>query len=206
MLVKVCGIRNDEDLKALMEVETIDMIGFIHVPQSPRFVGKTFIPSEIKTKKVGVFKDAHIDYISRANSRIGFDFIQLHGNETPEFCKIVSELAPVIKAFSIKTSDSLDETKGYEGICDYFLFDTPSRLGGGSGKQFDWSVLSNYQGETSFILSGGIGPEDIKAVQELHHPKLAGIDINSRFETRPGKKDIPLIQTFLNELKHEIID
>lgn len=204
MLIKVCGIRNDEDLEALKEVETINMIGFIHVPESPRFVGKTCIPSEIKAKKVGVFKDAHIDYIYSAHLRISFDFIQLHGNETPKFCKAVSELAPVIKAFSIKTSDSLDKTSGYEGVCDYFLFDTPSRLGGGSGKQFDWSLLSDYRGETPFILSGGIGPHDIISIQKFDHPKLAGIDINSRFETRPGKKDIPLIKAFLNELNNEI--
>lgn len=205
MLVKVCGIKNQEDLDELSHFKALDMIGFIHVPESPRYVGKAISKPSIEQKVVGVFKNSRLKEIQAAHERMSFDFIQLHGNESSEFCVQVKSIAPVIKAFSIKDSSSFDQMKAYEDTCEYFLFDTPSKLGGGSGKQFDWSVLEDYHGYTPFMLSGGIGPNDFEIVLNVKHPKLVGIDINSRFETRPGKKDTALIQAFLNELNHEIL-
>lgn len=204
MLVKVCGIKNQEDLDQLIQFKELDMIGFIHVPESPRYVGKAISKPNIDQKVVGVFKNSKLKEIQAAHERMSFDFIQLHGDESREFCDQVKSIAPVIKAFSIKDSSSFEKMKIYEDSCEYFLFDTPSKLGGGSGKQFDWSVLEDYQGSTPFLLSGGIGPNDFETVLNVKHPKLIGIDINSRFETRPGKKDTALIQAFLNELNHEI--
>ena len=109
--------------------------------------------------------------------------------------------ATVIKAFNIATATDLEATKPYEGIVDYFLFDTKGKSIGGNGEKFDWSVLANYVGETPFLLSGGIGPDDAERVKAFHHPKCIGIDLNSRFETAPGLKDINKLKEFIKEIR-----
>ena len=107
---------------------------------------------------------------------------------------------PIIKAFNIATKDDLEATKPYEGIVDYFLFDTKGKSVGGNGEKFDWSVLADYIGETPFLLSGGIGPDDANRVKAFHHPQCIGIDLNSRFEVEPAYKDIKKLKTFLEQL------
>ena len=91
--------------------------------------------------------------------------------------------------------------KEYVGAVDYFLFDTKCKTVGGSGQQFDWQVLDEYDGDVPFLLSGGIGPEDVSRVRSFRHPKCVGIDLNSRFETEPGVKDVEKLRKFLNEIK-----
>ena len=91
-------------------------------------------------------------------------------------------------------------TAPYESCVDAFVFDTQSPSVGGSGQQFDWSVLSAYQGSKPFLLSGGIGPEDAERIKSFHHPQFMGIDLNSRFETEPGMKNIDEIKQFLSKL------
>lgn len=88
-----------------------------------------------------------------------------------------------------------------QGLCDYYLFDAKTSLYGGSGNQFDWNLLHRYSGMTPFLLSGGINPYSVKAIREFHHPKLAGIDINSRFEMAPGNKDVERIGKFLQAIR-----
>ena len=106
----------------------------------------------------------------------------------------------IIKAFNIATAEDLAQTKPYEGIVDYFLFDTKAQLPGGSGEQFDWSVLSHYEGTTPFLLSGGIGPDDAERIKSFHHPRCIGIDLNSRFEIAPGLKDVYQLKDFISNL------
>ena len=110
-------------------------------------------------------------------------------------CKII------IKAFSILLPKDLLAVSAYNGLCDYYLFDTKTPQYGGSGNQFDWNLLHRYNGPTPFLLSGGINPYSVKALREFRHPYFAGIDINSRFETAPGIKDVERISNFLKELK-----
>jgi len=107
----------------------------------------------------------------------------------------------VMKAFSLAEPADLEATNEYEGTCDYFLFDTKSNLPGGSGKQFNWEILKNYKGETPFFLSGGIGLDDVERIKAFNHPKLTGIDVNSKFETRPAHKDAELLKTFIQAFK-----
>ena len=138
------------------------------------------------------------------------DFIQLHGSESPEqishLSPLISHLSPltshlsIIKAFNIATTEDLEATKPYEGIVDYFLFDTKGKSVGGNGEKFDWSVLEAYHGETPFLLSGGIGPDDAERVKAICHPKCVGIDLNSKFEVEPALKDIQKLKTFLEQL------
>lgn len=204
MFVKVCGLKHEEDINLLSSIEQVDLLGFIFVPESPRYVGKNLTNLSTDKKKVGVFRNAKLDEIIKIHERLQFDYIQLHGDESPEFCNELQKTSEVIKAFSVKDRSTFEIVTKYENSCAFFLFDTPSKIGGGSGKQFDWSILKYYNGNTSFLLSGGIGPTDVESIRALNHNKYVGIDINSRFEKRPGKKDTALINLFLNELNHEI--
>ena len=190
----------------IREVEAlgIDMMGFIFWPKSSRYVSEQpeYLPT--KCKRVGVFVDEDIETIKKIADDYALDFIQLHGHESPEQISHLSSLTShlsIIKAFKIATADDLEATKPYEGLVDYFLFDTKAQLPGGSGQQFDWSVLTNYVGKTPFLLSGGIGPDDAERVKAFHHPKCIGIDLNSKFEVEPGLKDINKLREFIKEIR-----
>ena len=194
----------------IREVEAlgIDLMGFIFWPKSKRYVSEKpeYLPQ--KCKRVGVFVDEDIEQVKRIAENYALDFIQLHGSESPEY---ISHLLPltshlsITKAFNIATAEDLEATKPYEGLVDYFLFDTKATLPGGSGQQFDWNVLEAYDGEMPFLLSGGIGPNDAERVKSYYHPKCAGIDLNSRFELAPGLKDVKKLKEFIGKVtNHEL--
>lgn len=195
MIIKVCGMREAENIREV-EALGIDLMGFIFWPKSKRYVAEPpqYLPTQVR--KVGVFVDATLEDIRQHIQDYQLDIIQLHGHETQAFAKALKP-AVIIKAFNIATAEDLTQTKPYEGIVDYFLFDTKAQLPGGSGEQFDWSVLSHYEGTTPFLLSGGIGPDDADCVKAFHHPQCIGIDLNSRFEIAPGIKDINKLREFI---------
>ena len=191
-----------------VEALGIDWLGFIFWPKSSRFVHErpAYLPAN--AKRVGVFVDADIEVVRETAAAYCLDIIQLHGKESPAYIKQLRNLcsdhvAVIVKAFNIATLEDLKQTEPYEGITDYFLFDTKAKMVGGNGTQFDWTVLNDYQGNTPFILSGGIGPDDAENVKAFHHPMLAGIDLNSRFETVPAHKDVNLLRTFIETIKNE---
>ena len=193
-------MRDADNIRAV-EALGIDMMGFIFWPKSKRYVSEkpTYLPT--KCKRVGVFVDEDIETVRRIANTNALDFIQLHGKESPEYIQRLGEWK-VIKAFNIATADDLSQTKPYEGLVDYFLFDTKGKSVGGNGEKFDWSVLSAYDESTPFLLSGGIGPDDAERVSAFHHPKCIGIDLNSRFEIASGLKDIDVLSHFLSHLTH----
>lgn len=198
MFIKVCGIIDQNQAKSL---ETIaDYLGFIFYPLSKRYVENT--PPTSHTKRTGVFVDERLDVIIEKISRHQLDMVQLHGSEDPKFCREIRQKTQVIKAFSMDEFFDFKSLFPYEGSVDYYLFDTKSPLKGGSGIQFDWSILQRYHLSTPFILSGGINPESVERLKSFDHPKLVGIDINSGFEIAPGNKDISSIQKFIYELKN----
>ena len=151
-----------------------------------------------------MFVNATIDDICQHVEDYALDVIQLHGKEAPTYIQALRSLygdsIAIIKAFNIATTEDLQQTACYEGHADYFLFDTKAQQVGGNGTKFDWTVLDSYAGETLFLLSGGIGPDDAERVRAFHHPLLAGIDLNSRFELAPGLKDIQQLKTFIQAL------
>ena len=156
-------------------------------------------------KRVGVFVDATAqDIITRVYS-FGLDIVQLHGHETPTLIRnlrrTLGEGVKMMKAISAKDATDIAACKDYADCADYFLFDTKCKTVGGSGRQFDWDVLQAYDGDVPFLLSGGIGPDDAPRVQHFHHDRCLGIDLNSRFESAPGVKDVALLRDFLRELK-----
>ena len=206
ILIKVCGMREAENIRQV-EVLGVDWIGFIFWPKSSRYVSQrpAYLPT--RCKRVGVFVDADLEEVKTKVEAYHLDAIQLHGTERPDYIShlrsLCSEcLSTIVKAFNIATVKDLELTSAYEGTVDYFLFDTKAKMVGGNGTQFDWSVLSAYEGRTPFFLSGGIGPDDAEKIKTFRHPMLAGIDLNSRFEVAPGLKNIGLLETFLKEIEH----
>jgi phosphoribosylanthranilate isomerase len=154
-------------------------------------------------KKTGVFVDMPLDKILALAEAYGLEVIQLHGKELPEVCERLRLAGfEVIKAFSVNAENRLDTLPlaVYREVCDFFLFDTKGKLPGGNGQTFDWRMLEEYGQELPFFLSGGIGPQhaaDIPAIRELG---AYAIDVNSRFETEPGYKDIELLKQFTQQL------
>ena len=201
MIIKVCGMRDAQNIRDI-ESLGVDWIGMIFWPKSKRYVAEvpSYLPGHLK--KVGVFVDSTLDDILQHISDYQLDIIQLHGQESPDFAKALKPHT-IIKAFNIEKADDLLQTEKYESIADYFLFDTKGKMVGGNGEKFDWSVLTAYQGKTPFLLSGGIGPEDAGSVKSFHHPRCIGIDLNSRFESEPGFKDINQLKTFINNIRYE---
>ena len=194
----------------IREVEAlgIDMMGFIFWPKSSRYVSQRpdYLPKRVK--RVGVFVDEEPEQVRRLAGEYGLDYIQLHGHEMPEVISYLRTPAlphpRIIKAFNISTEEDLLQTKPYEGLVDYFLFDAKGKSVGGNGEKFNWDVLEAYQGSTPFLLSGGIGPDDAERVNAFYHPKCIGIDLNSRFELTPGLKDIAKLREFITNLNTEI--
>ena len=198
-LIKVCGMRDADNIRAV-EALGIDWLGYIFWPKSSRYVAErpAYLPT--KAKRVGVFVDADPADVRQHVADYCLDIIQLHGHESPECVKSLHGLAKIIKAISVSTRADIALSKQYDGLVDYFLFDTKCKTVGGSGEHFDWSVLDAYDGETPFLLSGGIGPDDAERVLAFHHEKCVGIDLNSRFESEPGLKDIQKLKSFIEQL------
>ena len=200
--LKVCGMKHNT-----LEVAQLqpDYLGFIFFEKSKRNYDKAHIeilPEGIQ--KVGVFVDASIEFVIDKIKQFQFDVIQLHGSETPEYCKRLQTDSKVElwKVFSIKDHFDFSVLEAYEAVIDKFLFDTKGKEKGGNGYTFDWSVLQDYPSQKPFILSGGIGLGEIPAVNELKKTKLPlfGIDVNSKFEDKPGLKNIDLLKSLVNEL------
>jgi len=201
MIVKVCGLKHLNNIIDLNPMK-VNFIGINFYEDSARCVDhtKAFEFSNYKThKKVGVFVNASFQYVKDMATIYKLDYVQLHGDESPDFVYSLSEITNVIKVFRIKEASDLDLALYYEG-CKYFLFDTRSKEYGGSGLQFDWKILENYYFSTPFLLAGGIGPNDYSEILKINNPAFAGIDINSKFEVEPGLKDIKTIRTFLDNL------
>ncbi|WP_081832079.1 phosphoribosylanthranilate isomerase [Prevotella sp. P6B1] len=197
-LVKICGMREADNIR---EVERlgIDMMGFIFWPKSSRYVSEKPAYLPIYCNRVGVFVDEDIEVVKRTADEYALDIIQLHGHERPDYIKQLSGYK-VIKAFNIATAADFALTEAYQGVANCLLFDTKGKSVGGNGEKFDWTVLKAYKGDTPFLLSGGIGPDDAERVNKFYHSKCIGIDLNSRFETAPGLKDVGTLKAFIKGL------
>jgi phosphoribosylanthranilate isomerase len=207
MKVKVCGITQFEQFKQLCELQ-VDYVGFIFYSKSLRNAGnvrfntKEIVQWKTNTKIVGVFVNPTADEVKAALILLPIiNVLQFHGSETPSFCKQFLNKFTVIKTFSINNNIDLKEIETYNGSCNYFLFDTKAESYGGSGKKFEWSILNNATFQKPFFLSGGISNSDVLEIQKFSNPMFYGIDINSKFEVEPGIKNVPMISSFLKEIK-----
>ena len=201
-LIKVCGMRETQNIKELIELD-IDMMGMIFYKKSPRFISEVpQVKFPDRVDKVGVFVNSSFEEILEIIKDFGLKKIQLHGNESVELCEKISGLGiEVIKAFGIDESFNFSEITKYEDVCSLFVFDTKTKAYGGSGKKFNWKKLNEYNGEVPFLLSGGITSNDINEVIEFDHPKYLGVDLNSGFELEPAIKDIKLLNEFVDKYR-----
>lgn len=208
-------MREPDNIKELTEVD-IDFMGMIFYEPSPRYIGRQIddriigaIPSHIK--KVGVFVNEDPIVMQQKYNDYGLDYIQLHGQESPQLCQWLSDQGMlVIKAFGMHDGFDFKEVDAYHNCVDYMLFDTQTQHHGGSGVKYNWDLLQRYKGETPFFLSGGININDVMALKMLDHPMLFALDVNSGFETAPGCKDIPQLVSFISQFcgddKHSRIE
>lgn len=203
--VKICGLTTLEDAR-FVSGALADYLGFIFYPDSPRYVEPAKAGAIINwlegPQKVGVFVNQPLDDVNSIAKTTGIDLVQLHGNESPEYCELVEK--PVIKVFHItddKTaSDLMDEIASYMNAVDYFLFDTKADgLWGGTGKTFDWNVLKDITDEKPYFLSGGLMSDNVNKAIEAVRPYA--VDLSSGLEDSPGLKDFDKIEQFFDIMR-----
>lgn len=161
--------------------------------------------------RAGIFVDDMPQNIITRVYNYKLDYIQLHGTESRICCENLRRTIDpdirkgirIIKAIPVSEAADIDRWREYEGAVDMLLFDTRCNCVGGSGESFNWQLLERYDGNIPFLLSGGIGPGDEERIREFQHPQFAGIDLNSKFETEPGIKDITLLCNFIKNIRHE---
>ncbi len=193
MKIKVCGLKYPGNISDVITLKP-DYVGFICYAPSPRYAPE--LNSEILDTlpetiyKTAVFVNEDAETIIKLVDNYNFDAIQLHGNESPEFCRSFKDKVTVIKAFGIGEGFDFERLNEFDDSVDYFLFDTKTDKHGGSGLTFDWSLLDNYKLNIPFFLSGGLSPANLTEVKMIKHPQFYGVDLNSKFELEPGLKDI----------------
>jgi len=211
MRAKVCGLNSVSQLMQLDQMG-VEFGGFIFYQKSPRYVLKHLQPADLKKakgqqiNKVGVFVNEPVENVLKMVDACGLYLVQLHGDETPRYCEKIADYVTVIKAFRLRDDDDvLWKVKDYQDIVDMFLFDTPSVEYGGTGKQFNWNVLNGKRINKPFFLSGGIGMDDLNLLSEFAKDPVAkdlfSLDVNSKFETSPGIKNMELLKQFIQEIK-----
>jgi phosphoribosylanthranilate isomerase len=203
--VKICGITTLEDAR-FSAGALADYLGFIFYDGSPRFVDPAKAGAIINwiegPEKVGVFVNQPLDDVNSIAKQTGIDLVQLHGNESPEYCELVE--LPVIKAFHVSQETNADNLQSditrYQQVADYFLFDTKiDGAWGGTGKTFDWNILANLVEKKPFYLSGGLNSENIQQAIKTVHPAI--VDLSSGLEESPGLKDFNKIERFFDEMR-----
>ena len=205
MLIKICGMRDEANTKAIAAAGP-DMLGFIFYAGSKRAVDASTIVGLLEQLPKGIQKVAVCVGLHSAKAaeiyQLGFDYLQLHGGEDADYCRALKAAGvSIIKAFQVDAGFEVRVTEAYQDYCAYFLFDTASAQPGGSGRSFDWSLLQAYAGTVPFLLSGGLGLQNLEAAMALRHPRLVGLDFNSRLETAPAIKDIIQTSIIINKIK-----
>lgn len=210
MRIKVCGMKYPENMKDIGKLQP-DYLGLIFYEKSPRYFNTELPEFPDNIKLTGVFVGHSLDEILYSIEHFGLEAVQLHGKESPSFCRelrAASQDVEVIKVFSVGESFEFDQLKPYESVCDYFLFDTRGKDPGGNGIRFDWSLLREYPFEKPFFLSGGIGLEDVKDIEEFANSEIGkkchALDVNSRLETEPGFKDVDKTGELIDKVKRII--
>lgn len=206
MRVKICGITQPEQGKAIAQLGAT-ALGFICVHSSPRYASIEHIQSIVeqlppKIDRIGVFANADIDKICQVASATALTGVQLHGDESPEFCQQLRQQLgeiEIIKALRIKSPQSLVQADAYAGVVDTLLLDAyhPQQLGG-TGKTIDWQSLKQFNAPRPWLLAGGLTPENVLHALRQLNPN--GIDLSSGVERSPGDKDLTRVAQLFERL------
>jgi phosphoribosylanthranilate isomerase len=229
MKLKVCGMKYVENIQQVAELNP-DYLGFIFYEKSKRNFEGIIPKFSNSIKKTGVFVNEYVEIVISLIEEYRLDAIQLHGDESVDYIKelkkqleisraikikenksiqkkknqhyISKNQLEIIKVFGIKDEFNFDVLQPYLEEVDYFLFDTKGQERGGNGTKFDWSVLENYPFKKPFFLSGGIGLEDVNEVKKILKSDLPiyALDVNSKFEIKPGRKNIEELGKFKKEI------
>uniref|UniRef100_A0A7C5ANI7 N-(5'-phosphoribosyl)anthranilate isomerase n=1 Tax=Desulfobacca acetoxidans TaxID=60893 RepID=A0A7C5ANI7_9BACT len=202
MRVKICGITNLED--ALLAASLgAHALGFIFYQKSPRAIRPEAAREIIRALpplvlSVGVFVDEEAQVVREISERVGLDWVQLHGRESPEYCRSLGRR--VLKGFRIKNEASLAFLSEYQNAVQAFLLDT-YRPGtpGGTGETFDWEIARQARKYGPVILAGGLTPDNVAAALQTAKPQ--GVDVASGVEVSPGKKDPGKLKAFFQAIK-----
>lgn len=204
--IKICGICEPGNLIEISKLKP-DLMGFIFYSHSTRYVAGRLDPEIIAEflpgiRKAGVFVNADFEAITETSKKYLLDIVQLHGNESPALCCQLRETGiEVIKAFNIKEINDFRPYSEFIPYTNYLLFDSFTPDYGGSGNKFDWKILDKYDLGHPFFLSGGITPRDVNNIREITNPAFYGVDLNSRFEIKPGLKDIKILNKFISDIR-----
>lgn len=212
MRIKICGITKPDQGKAIAQLGAT-ALGFICVPQSPRYV----LPEQIRliveqlpsgtqgesVQRIGVFANASLEAICQTVTTVGLNGAQLHGSEPPEFCHQLRQALPdleIIKALRVKTPEALQQVDGYRSWVDTLLLDAyDANQLGGTGKTLEWRSLHQFNPGCPWLLAGGLTPDNITTALNQLHPD--GIDLSSGVERSPGDKDLDKVARFFERLK-----
>ncbi|WP_298902527.1 phosphoribosylanthranilate isomerase [uncultured Psychroserpens sp.] len=207
MKLKVCGMNYKNNIQEVALLRP-DYLGFIFYEKSSRFFNGEIPTLPDSIKKVGVFVNSSLESIAEKVMTHNLQAVQLHGKESPEFIKELIRmfadsnfsLVEIIKVFSIKDDFDFSVLQPYESLCNYFLFDTKGKLPGGNGYAFNWDILSKYPSSKPYFLSGGIGNSEIENLKQFKATQASkycyAIDVNSKFEIKPGLKNIFELEQF----------
>ncbi|ACU07940.1 Phosphoribosylanthranilate isomerase [Flavobacteriaceae bacterium 3519-10] len=207
MKLKVCGLTQPNQVQELISLD-VDFLGFIFYAKSPRYVLNHLNLKQISeldhSGKVGVFVNETAQNIAAIAEKATLNYIQLHGDEDENFIdelrdKLVDKEIKIIKVFRIGTDVEKLKFTTQNSLADFFLFDTDSASFGGTGKSFGWQLLNELEIQKPYLLSGGISPENFKDIHNIIQSPFA-LDINSKFETEPGVKDLQKIKQFYGKL------
>ena len=203
MKIKICGMKLTSNIIEVSKINP-DYMGFIFWDKSKRFFNGNIPNISENIKKTGVFVDSPINAILNKIKKHDLNAIQLHGDESIDFCKKLKLLTDIeiIKVFKVNDNFNFNKILSFDKVCDYYLFDTKGKLPGGNGFHFDWEILKKYPYKKKFFLSGGIGLLDInnlKKFLKLNLP-IHAIDVNSKFELRNGIKNVNDLSNFKKQL------
>ncbi|WP_396193694.1 phosphoribosylanthranilate isomerase [Flavobacterium sp.] len=206
--IKICGMKHPENILEIAALQP-DYLGFIFYAKSPRYVENEIPTLDQSIQKVGVFVNATLEEIMEKVTTHVLNLVQLHGEESPEFCSSLQQKKlKVIKSFNIDNLFNFNILNKYFNSCDHFLFDTKGTNYGGNGTTFDWRILEKYSLDKPYLLSGGIGPDNITDLKDFFQKDYAkqciAIDSNSQFEIEPGLKNPETIKTFMQNFKHTL--
>ena len=205
MRVKICGITQPQQGKAIATLGAT-ALGFICVPASPRYVSPEQIWAIVehlpeKIDRIGVFANTSLEEIYQTVTAVELTSVQLHGDESPQFCHHLRQLLPnieIIKALRVRPQ--VLEAAIYSSWVDTLLLDAyhPQQLGG-TGKTLDWITLQNFQPDCPWFLAGGLTPDNI--LEALSHVHPDGIDLSSGVERTPGDKDLAKVAHLFEQLR-----
>ena len=211
--IKICGITSEKDLKGAQQLGA-NFVGFVLVKKSKRFINlkKLELLSALvrkPLKSVALLVDPSDDFLEKLLSKSKVDYIQLHGDESPERVDEIAKITkvPLIKAIGVEKESDLLSVRSYENSVDYILLDSKSKetghLKGGRGISFNWNIIRGFNFNKPWFLAGGLNANNVIDAMRITGAKM--LDVSTGVETKPGKKSFDKMRQFIGRVNGEFI-